>query len=210
MVQGLLKPFTFAIIISLVGCFYGMRTTGGTQGVGRSTTQAVVVSSIWIFVTTYFIGRNFRQPLMGRWPASSHGASLRRCQPALRRTPALDHVSFAMGAGRNARRVWRGRQRQDDAAEDRAGTGESRIPDVCMLFGQDVDRFPESELFRSSKQVGILFQEGGLFDSMTIAENVAYPLLNQVRSDRRGNLSERKCGREGARVAAIRGTGTNA
>ena len=53
--QGLLKPFLFAIVISLVGCLYGMRTTGGTQGVGRATTQAVVVASIWIFVITSFI-----------------------------------------------------------------------------------------------------------------------------------------------------------
>ena len=58
-VQGLLKPFTFAIVISLVGCYYGMSTTGGTQGVGRATTQAVVVSSIWIIVITFFIGRIF-------------------------------------------------------------------------------------------------------------------------------------------------------
>ena len=41
--QGLLKPFVFAFVISLVGCYYGLRTTGGTQGVGRATTQAVVV-----------------------------------------------------------------------------------------------------------------------------------------------------------------------
>ena len=34
-VQGLLKPFVFAFVISLVGCYYGLRTTGGTQGVGR-------------------------------------------------------------------------------------------------------------------------------------------------------------------------------
>lgn len=58
-VQGLVKPFTFAIIIALVGCFYGMRTSGGTEGVGRATTRAVVVSSIWIFVTTFFIGQIF-------------------------------------------------------------------------------------------------------------------------------------------------------
>ncbi len=50
--QGLSKPFLFAIIISLVGCLYGLRTTGGTQGVGRATTQAVVIASIWIFVIT--------------------------------------------------------------------------------------------------------------------------------------------------------------
>lgn len=59
LVQGLLKPFLFAIIIALVGCFYGLRTTGGTQGVGRATTQAVVVASVWIFVTTSFITRIF-------------------------------------------------------------------------------------------------------------------------------------------------------
>jgi len=53
--QGLIKPFLFAIIISLVGCLYGMRTTGGTQGVGLATTKAVVISSIWIFVITSFI-----------------------------------------------------------------------------------------------------------------------------------------------------------
>jgi phospholipid/cholesterol/gamma-HCH transport system permease protein len=57
--QGLLKPFVFAVIIALVGCFYGMRTTGGTQGVGRATTQAVVIASVWIFVLNVFITRIF-------------------------------------------------------------------------------------------------------------------------------------------------------
>jgi phospholipid/cholesterol/gamma-HCH transport system permease protein len=59
LVQGLLKPFVFAIVVSLVGCYYGMSTTGGTQGVGRATTQAVVVANIWIIVITFFIGRIF-------------------------------------------------------------------------------------------------------------------------------------------------------
>jgi phospholipid/cholesterol/gamma-HCH transport system permease protein len=50
--QGLVKPFLFAIVIALVGCYYGINTTGGTQGVGRSTTKAVVVASVWIFIIT--------------------------------------------------------------------------------------------------------------------------------------------------------------
>jgi phospholipid/cholesterol/gamma-HCH transport system permease protein len=58
-VQGLLKPLIFAMIITLVGCFYGIRTTGGTQGVGRSTTSSVVVSYIWIIIIDLFIGRIF-------------------------------------------------------------------------------------------------------------------------------------------------------
>lgn len=57
--QGLLKPFVFAFIISIVGCFYGLRTTGGTQGVGLATTKAVVVSSVWVFVVTALLTRIF-------------------------------------------------------------------------------------------------------------------------------------------------------
>jgi phospholipid/cholesterol/gamma-HCH transport system permease protein len=57
--QGLLKPFIFGMIIALVGCFYGLRTSGGTQGVGHSTTQAVVSASIWIFVVTFLIDKIF-------------------------------------------------------------------------------------------------------------------------------------------------------
>ncbi len=57
--QGLIKPFVFAFAIALVGCYYGLRTTGGTQGVGHATTQAVVVSSVAIFFLTFFITRIF-------------------------------------------------------------------------------------------------------------------------------------------------------
>ena len=58
-VQGLLKPFVFAFVISVVGCFYGLNTTGGTQGVGLSTTKAVVVASVWVFVITAILTRIF-------------------------------------------------------------------------------------------------------------------------------------------------------
>ena len=57
--QGLLKPFIFSFAISLIGCFYGLRTSGGTQGVGRATTQAVVAASVTIFVLDLFISKIF-------------------------------------------------------------------------------------------------------------------------------------------------------
>ena len=53
--QGLLKPFVFAFVIALVGSYFGLHTTGGTEGVGRSTTQAVVVASVLILVLDFFI-----------------------------------------------------------------------------------------------------------------------------------------------------------
>ena len=52
---GLVKPVLFGFIISTVGCYYGMATRGGTQGVGRSTTQAVVASSVLILVVDFFV-----------------------------------------------------------------------------------------------------------------------------------------------------------
>jgi len=54
-VQGLIKPFFFAVVIVLIGCYYGLHTKGGTEGVGRSTTQAVVVASVLILVFDFFI-----------------------------------------------------------------------------------------------------------------------------------------------------------
>jgi phospholipid/cholesterol/gamma-HCH transport system permease protein len=57
--QGLMKPLIFGMIIALVGCFYGLRASGGTQGVGLATTRAVVVASIWIFLVTFVIDKIF-------------------------------------------------------------------------------------------------------------------------------------------------------
>ncbi len=47
------------------------------------------------------------------------------------------------------------------------------------LFGQDITRLSEQQLFNIRSKIGMLFQEGALFDSLTIEENVAYPLVNQ-------------------------------
>jgi phospholipid/cholesterol/gamma-HCH transport system ATP-binding protein len=49
-----------------------------------------------------------------------------------------------------------------------------------FLFGEDVTDRPEPDMFEIRAKLGMLFQESALFDSMTIAQNVAYPLLNQT------------------------------
>src|ERR1039458_5755487 len=56
-IQGLVKPLFSGYIIASVGCFYGLRTTGGTQGVGRSTIQAVVNSSVLIILVDFLLTR---------------------------------------------------------------------------------------------------------------------------------------------------------
>jgi phospholipid/cholesterol/gamma-HCH transport system permease protein len=45
---GLLKAVVFGLIIGNVGCYYGMTTSGGTQGVGNATTKSVVTASVMV------------------------------------------------------------------------------------------------------------------------------------------------------------------
>jgi len=55
LMQGFSKSVVFAFILSTVGCYQGLNVRGGTQGVGRATTQAVVVSSVLIIVADTFL-----------------------------------------------------------------------------------------------------------------------------------------------------------
>jgi len=51
---GLIKPLLFGFMVATIGCYYGLTSRGGTQGVGRATTQAVVAASILILAVNYF------------------------------------------------------------------------------------------------------------------------------------------------------------
>jgi phospholipid/cholesterol/gamma-HCH transport system permease protein len=53
--MGLLKTLVFGAIVALVGCDRGLRTGGGAAGVGRSTTSAVVVAIVLVYVSDYFL-----------------------------------------------------------------------------------------------------------------------------------------------------------
>jgi phospholipid/cholesterol/gamma-HCH transport system permease protein len=53
--MGLIKPFFLGFTIVSIGCHVGMRTTGGTQGVGRATTNAVVASSVAVIAVDYLV-----------------------------------------------------------------------------------------------------------------------------------------------------------
>jgi phospholipid/cholesterol/gamma-HCH transport system permease protein len=55
--MGLLKPTLFGFIIATMGCYYGLNARGGTQGVGKATTQAMVAASVLILVMDFFVTR---------------------------------------------------------------------------------------------------------------------------------------------------------
>jgi phospholipid/cholesterol/gamma-HCH transport system permease protein len=54
---GVIKPIVFALIIATVACYKGLETEGGTVGVGRSTTRAVVTASIVVIIADFFLAR---------------------------------------------------------------------------------------------------------------------------------------------------------
>ena len=53
--QSIVKATCFGWIIGMVGCYMGLTTSGGTVGVGRATTQAVVAASIAVLVSDFFL-----------------------------------------------------------------------------------------------------------------------------------------------------------
>ncbi len=91
----------------------------------------------------------------------------------------LDNVSFTLSAGET--RVILGAASAGKTVLLKTALGliqpdEGRV----SLFNQEITGLREQQLFAIRSQVGMLFQESALFDSMTIEENVAYPLINQV------------------------------
>lgn len=53
--MGLIKPLVFGFVLVSIGCQVGLRTTGGTQGVGRATTRAVVGASVVVLAVDFFL-----------------------------------------------------------------------------------------------------------------------------------------------------------
>ena len=113
-------------------------------------------------------------------PADSQTAVLRfdRVSVAFDDTPALADVSFQAFEGES--RVIMGATGSGKTVLLKTALGLQR-PDsgTVYVFGKDISRMRERELFDIRSKIGMLFQESALFDSLNIEENVSYPLLNQ-------------------------------
>jgi len=92
---------------------------------------------------------------------------------------ALEGISFRLGPGET--RVVLGAAGSGKTVLLKTAAGLIHADEgQVSLFGQDITPLKEQQMYPIRSRVGILFQEGGLFDSITVAENVAYPLVNRA------------------------------
>ena len=66
-ISGFAKSFFFALFISIPACYYGLKVSGGTRGVGKSTTKSVVAACMLIIIGDYFLTKAFL--VIERWVA---------------------------------------------------------------------------------------------------------------------------------------------
>jgi phospholipid/cholesterol/gamma-HCH transport system ATP-binding protein len=95
--------------------------------------------------------------------------------------PVLDQISFGLVRG------------ETKVLLGEAGTGKTLVLKLALglikpdsgritVLGQEVSAMPEQELYALRRQVGMVFQESALFDSLTVEENVAYRLIEETRT----------------------------
>lgn len=97
-------------------------------------------------------------------------------------TWALRNISLALNPGET--RIIFGAAGSGKTTLLKAVVGLVRVDrGKIMLFGEDVTARKERDLYALRGRTGILFQEGGLFDSLSIGENVEYPLVNRQIAD---------------------------
>src|SRR4051794_812679 len=121
--------------------------------------------------------------------------------------PALRDVSFQLMPGHT--RIIFGAAGSGKSVLLKAAVGLLRPNSGHMyLFGEDITKLEEAEMFGLRAKVGMLFQEGGLFDSFTIEENVAYPLENQpmARKEKKDPATIRERVREALRFVELEQT----
>jgi phospholipid/cholesterol/gamma-HCH transport system ATP-binding protein len=96
--------------------------------------------------------------------------------------PVLNDITFSLAPGET--RILLGP----------AGVGKSVLLKLCnallrpdqgsiRLFGEEITAMPERDLFPLRKRIGMVFQEGALFDSLTVRDNVAYQLIQENVAD---------------------------
>ena len=169
------KTAVFGMIIGTIGCYLGFTTTQGTEGVGRTATRSVVLVFDPDHRDQRGAGPADLLPLPGQRVMDEPAIRLDGVTKAFNGRKVLDNVTLEIAEGIGF------------CLLGRSGTGKSVTlkhiigllkPDKGHVYvhGKDVPSLPARELAGVRKTMGFLFQSAALFDSITVGENVAFPL----------------------------------
>jgi len=171
------------IIIALISCYKGFTTEGGAEGVGKATTQSVVISMVMILVSDTFLTNIC---------SSSGSADDQTYRPVqeVGSHPVLQGLNLEIEDGKTIVII------------GRSGCGKSvTLKHIVGLLkcdsgsievdGVDITKLAPLELQEIQKRFGFLFQGAALFDSMNVYENVSFGLHTQNIMANEDEIKER-------------------
>jgi phospholipid/cholesterol/gamma-HCH transport system ATP-binding protein len=126
----------------------------------------------------------FTQPAPAPSPAEEPGpvVAFRNVSLAFAGPPVLQDVSFSVAPGET--RILLGPAGVGKSVLLKLTNGLLRPDQGCIrLFGEEISHMPEQKLFALRLRTGMVFQEGALFDSLTVRDNVAYQLIQEQVAD---------------------------
>ena len=170
-VVGLVKAPVFAAFIAVIACRMGLLVARDARSVGENTTSTVVQCIVWVILLDAVFAVVFQhlEDLMER-----------------RRERRVDRHPLRRAGGARRRELRASSAARWSALIGGSGSGKSVLLKEIIglvrptagrieLLGTDVWRCGEQELNALRRRFGVLFQDGALFSSLTVAENVAVP-----------------------------------
>ena len=159
---SVIKAFFFAASITIISCYMGFNTQQGAEGVGRSTTGAVVASSVLILLLDVLLAKLLL----------SHMIELRDVQKRFGKQVVLDGVDFTVQEGETVALLGPSGHRQERAAQAHHRTDPARRRASSSWTTRRSPGSSGRSWRQLRSQIGYVFQNGALFDSMNVFENV--------------------------------------
>ena len=199
---ALIKSVVFGTVIGIVGCYKGYTAGRGTESVGIAANSAVVISSLLVIVVD-MIAVQITDMLHMKNPESNMIS--KNTGMAVTSDPLIIINNLKMGF--NEQSVLRDVSLKLFNGENlvvlgKSGSGKSvlikcivrlLIPDSgnIEVFGRDLKSLNRKELDEVRKKIGFLFQSGALYDSMTVKQNLEFPLRRMQKKITEKEITEK-------------------
>ncbi len=181
-ITATLKTMVFGFIIGSVASYLGFNATRGTEGVGEASTRSVVAASILVILSDVALVKIIFLLFPQNRVMSSGVPAVRfdGVSKAFGRHRVLVDVSFEIPAGTAFCVLGRSGSGKSVTLKHMIGLMQ---PDAGRVFvqGTEITGLASRELAHVRRRMGFLFQGAALFDSISVGENVAFPLRRHTK-----------------------------